>query len=105
MPLRQSKITTGTIGGRPCEVKLNQILIDLDKPKITTVIMGRHQDLKTGLAKLLELKDRGFARRMMLLFHNEVVNSLKSRKDIPATVYTHALCCYKALYRDALRNL
>lgn len=100
---RKSKIG-GTIGSRPCEVKLNDILIQHNDPKLTRIIMSRHQDLKTGLNRLKVL-DRSFAQRMMMVFYHQIVDVFMNRRDdMPEEAFTHALCCFKALYREALKE-
>ena len=105
---RVSKIGEGTIGSSPCEITLNKILMRLNDTKITKIIMGRHQDLKIGLDKLKVLatpKNRGFARRMMSLLYNEIKASFELRKDdMSEDAFTYSLCCYKVLYRKALKE-
>lgn len=102
---RISKIGEGTIGSKPCEITLNRILIRLNDTRITGIIMRRHQDLKTSLNKLKVLTDSGFARRMMKLVYDEIKESFELRKDdMPEDAFTYSLCCYKALYRETLRE-
>lgn len=101
---RISKIDVGTIGSKPCEISLNRILIRIDDAKITGIIMKRYHDLKIGLNKLKVL-DRSFSRRMMLMFYHQIRDSfIKRSGDVPEDAFTYSLCCFKALYREALRE-
>ncbi len=105
---RICKIDEGTIGSNPCEVTLNEILIRLNDVKITRIIMGRHQDLKIGLKKLVILatpKNRGFARRMMKLLYDDIKGTFMLRKDdMPKEAFTYALCCFTVVYRESLKE-
>jgi hypothetical protein len=103
---REHKLDTGTIGSAPCEVALNGILINLENPKVTRKIMSRHTQLRVGLERLQVLRqvDHGFFLRMALMFYEQQITAFKrSEGCIPKDAYTHALCCYKALYRKAIR--
>jgi len=98
----------GTIGSRPCEIILNELLIEFGNPRVTNKVMRNHQLLKTGLEKLklLALKDKGFCRNMMVIHYNNIRKSFEYHKgSMPEKVYSLTLCTYAAIYRDALRNL
>lgn len=104
MPARLHKIVPGSIGSSPCEIKLNQILIDLEDPWVTQKVMSRHNQIREGLAKLEPLKDRGFFLSMARIYYEDQLRKFKNiRPRIPEVVYTHALCCYHALYRRAIK--
>lgn len=102
MPQRQNKIDVGTIGAAPCQIALNDILIKLGNSKITNEVMFRYNYLREGLKHLQSIPNVGFRKNMMRLFYDNIRNGLK--KDIPKDAYTHALCCYAVLYREALRK-
>ena len=105
MTERVSKIDEGTIGSKPCEIALNKILIRIDNAKITSIIMRRHQDLRDRLNKLKILPNRGFARHMMKLVYDEIKGSFELHEDnMPVDAFTYSLCCYTALYREALKE-
>ncbi len=101
-------INVGTIGSAPCEIVLNKILIEADNSRITKLVMSIHQTLNLGLKKLEALKqtDVDFFKRMALLLYEKEVGSFKARAgrigDFPEGIYTHALCCYKTLYRRSI---
>ncbi len=104
MPEREHKIDVGTIGSAPCEIALNSILIKLENPKITRKILSRHTQLRVGLEKLQPLRsDYGFYLRIATMFYEQQIAAFKNLEgQIPKDAYTHALCCYKALFRKAI---
>lgn len=105
MPERQHKIGVGTIGSAPCEISLNRILINQEDPNLTRKIMNRHNQIREGLKKLEDLKasDRGFFLSMASLFYRDQLRKFdEGRGDMPEKAYTHAMCCFRALYRRAI---
>lgn len=100
---RKSKMDKGTIGKRPCEISLNNALIAQADAKITNKVMKRFFALKDGLKELQFVPSMSFRKTMMLMHFKKIRDSLPN--DLPKNIYTHALCCYTALYREALRSL
>jgi len=106
MSERQHNIKINTIGSAACEISLNHILIALEDPKLTRKVMRRHNQIRNGLKKLEALKDdRGFFTSMASLFYKSQEKAFETNKGkIPDTVYTHALCCFRALYRQSIQR-
>lgn len=94
-------INIGTIGKKPCEIVLNKILIECNDKKLTNQVMVRFARLKKAIKQFKYMPDKEFANGMLSnyfgLFKQQVPNW-------PQNVKTHALCCYTAHYREALRN-
>jgi hypothetical protein len=107
MPERLHRLDVGTIGSKPCEVKLNQILMELDNFRITSPVMRRYNQIKSGFKNLQVLVaiDRSFCISMTKLFFEEQIRQFDPERRLPDTVYTHARCCFTALYRDAISKL
>lgn len=98
----------GTIGNRPCEVRLNQVLIGLNDPHVIRRVMSRHQALKQGLKTLKHLAevDKGFCLHMLVMYYHDHLEKFQNSKDMmPEIVYTLALCCFHVLYNETLHEV
>ena len=83
------------------------MLIDLNDAKVTRAILRRHNEIREGLQALepLKQKERGFFLAMCRLFYQDKLKKFEVWRDkMPESVYTHALCCYRALFRRAIRK-
>jgi len=118
------KIDVGTLGPNPCQITLNQILIELNSPRITNRITSRYHKLHEGLRRLAGIKPRGFCVQIMCLYHERQISEFKKHyatfnKATPEdadedeklqnkrlkSAYTLALCCYKMLLKQAIKRL
>ncbi len=95
-----------TIGNKPCEIALNKMLIEVNNPKITSSVMRRYYRLREELLKIenIKNKDFGFYKKLSLLLFNDLVEKFDTENKLPKIIKTTALCCYKALYRDAIKK-
>ena len=106
MPERKNKIDTGTLGSAPCQIALNELLIKLGNPHITHRITSRYHYLRIGLTKLEHIKPTGFCITIMQMYYKKHLDIFKKHiETIPTEVYTHSLCCYKMLLKQAIRRL
>jgi len=106
MPDRENKIDNGTIGSMPCEISLNNVLIELGNAKVTTTTLRRYEKFRLGLRKLEVLIDPHpeFFQTMMLLWRKENFEAWKQAK-VPKIVYTLTQCCMTAQYRITMEKL
>lgn len=98
----------GTIGPARCEICLSEILVEINDPKITRLIMHRHNDLRETLERLKPLaktEGRWFFLRMAKLVwraHKLEFETVKHR--LPLNAYTFAMNCYTLIYRRAIQK-
>lgn len=103
--MRKVKITEDTIGSLPCEISLNSILIKSNNAKLIEYCTKRYHLFKNGLKDLELLRESPRYKRMILLWKNEILNTIENRKDsLPPEAYSHLKCCIAARYRKALRS-
>ena len=104
MTERQSKISIGTVGGKPCEISLNSILLRENDARITNIIMRRYNYFRAGVKAIVESKmDKAFTKTMLMVWkHNQFAVLEKQQLKLPKDAYTHLRCCMVANYREAL---
>tara|TARA_Y100000034_G_scaffold103692_1_gene129573 strand:- start:43627 stop:43950 length:324 start_codon:yes stop_codon:yes gene_type:complete len=106
MPVPEHNIDVGTLGPAPCQIALNQILIDLDDPRITKKITSRYHQLREGLNRLKDIRPKGFCITIMRMYYDNHLRYFEKQKDsMPEKAYTHSLCCYKMLLKKAIKSL
>lgn len=106
MTERKHKISIGTLGSAPCQISLNKILIELEKPRITRIITCRYHGLREGLIKLESIKPVGFCISIMTLYYHQHVENFEQQRDkMTKDTYTHARCCYKMLLKKAIKRV
>jgi len=105
---RISKMTVGTIGPRPCEVSLSEILAKTNNAKITNRVLRRYEKFCEGLRLLKPLQATpDFYLTMLRVWHENQFTVLKTQQEtsvLPEDAYTHLQCCMKAKYREALKE-
>lgn len=103
---REHKLDVGTIGSAPCQITLNKILVELNDAKVTRTIMRRHNQIREGFKKLEALSgDFGFfVSQARLYYQNHLAKFEKQKDNMPTEAYTYALCCYRVLYRKAIKR-
>lgn len=99
----------GMIGNSRCETALENILMDLNEPKITHLVMSQFNDFKTGLIKLqkyLAKEDRSFCRRMLILWkHSRIEEWDRHEQMVPKAVFTHFKTCLGAEYKNVFHEV
>ena len=91
------------IGTRPCEQVLEKILDELKDPKKTRYVMVRLHRLRDEFKKLECIKDKSLRNKLTTFCFKDVIDNFDKSHNLPKNLRTHALCCYKALHRDALK--
>ena len=105
MNRRQSKLVEGTVGNRPCERALNQILLSINDAYLTRRVMSRYYRFKKDLKKVQSYDDREFRRYLLLLIKKDHFGKLEQTQDLfPKDAYTHLLCCMTAEYRETIKK-
>lgn len=94
-----------TIGSEPCQIILNEILVNHNDSKINNLVMSRWNAVKSGISKLNKLTDKSFYFYILNLFRTNQLQELDLLKNkLPREVFTHLRCCIVGLFRNAIRE-
>lgn len=101
-------IDKGTLGASPVLVNLNNMLIEINDPKVTAKVCSKFQAAKIEIAKLkkylsvdVEFYDEMLNRSRR--FHLARVDNLQDK--IPKIVYTHLRCAVVGEYREVKKEI
>lgn len=92
----------GTIGNRKCEVKLNEILMEINNKKIIHKVCRSILDFRANMKKFGEIRDEGFRDMLMRLYIKSTKEKI-SAWQLDKVVESHLNCCLSA-YVGATRK-
>jgi hypothetical protein len=95
-------IAKGTIGNNPCEISLNEILMEKNDDKLVHKVCARIHKFRKDLKSFMEISDSSFREQMFQLYLKDVKRTIE-RYNIPEEVHSHLRCClhaYVSEYRD-----
>lgn len=111
---RLHKFKCHSIGSRPCEQGLGEILERLESPFATRSTMKRLNKFKFGLNLFKDLfekekeENKSFLLNLLALWKTQFYTEWKIRYEsgkVPKDVYTFLLCCMDSYHKELIQSL
>lgn len=101
-------IDKGTLGSSPVLINLNNMLIEINDPKVTSKVCSKYYAAKNEIAKLkkylgIDIEFYDIMLNRSRRFHLDRVDNLQDK--IPKVVYTHLRCAVVGEYREAKKAI
>lgn len=94
----------GTIGSNPCEMRLNEMLMELNDRKITKYVTRNLLEFRQGLRELRLLDGEPHQLILIQLWRDHYIKAIHD-KVLPESVKTHMLCCLTAYFRNTINDI
>ena len=106
-PRKPMRTLEGAIGKKPCEIKLQAILQELGDRVAVNKVFGTLLDFREGLKQIGYMPDKKWRGRCWIELKERTAQrftKLYKTYGWPEILYTHALCCMTAYFRETWNN-